>query len=240
MKKICLLLMVAFLTLHHLNAQVCSCGTWSAFTEIIKNKQTTVKCGNQFSLTCSDTITLKGLYKCTGKCETRYIAVLKNTVTNTVVQNFSPFTFPWSYRFTTAGSYSLEITPLCGKNKCTPCRFFFTVKCDEACNCNPKGWTNFELITVTGLKTVVKCGEKVPVKKGSAVTLNGKYTCTGKCAAQYIAVLKNNAGTVIHNYPAFSFPYTYTFPAAGVYQLKIVAVCGGKKCPPCIIYFVVQ
>jgi hypothetical protein len=218
----------------------CNPSGWQNFTAKIKNRQSTVKCGNQFSLTCADTIMLKGLYKCSGNCGAKYVAVLKNTVTNTVVQNFSPFTFPWSYRFTTAGSYSLEITPLCGDNKCTPCRFFFTVTCQTACDCNPEGWSNFDLITVTGLKTVIKCGEKVPVKKGSSIKLSGKYTCKGKCVTKYIAVLKNNTGTVVQNYPAFTFPYSHAFAAAGVYQLEIVPICGTKKCPPCVIFFVVE
>ncbi len=221
----------------------CTCNpsaSWSAITAQIKNAQKTVRCGYQFSLSCLDTITLKGMYKCIGKCDAKYVAVLKNTATNTIVQTFSPFSFPWSYRFTAAGSYSLEITPLCGNNKCTPCRFFFTVTCETACDCNQAGWANFELITVAGLKTVLKCGAKVEVKKGSAVTLKGGYTCKGHCVAKYEAVLKNNAGVVIQNYPSFSFPFSYTFPAAGVYTLEIVPICGSKKCQPCVLYFVVQ
>jgi len=219
----------------------CNPAGWGPFTASIRNKQTTVKCGYQFSLTCADTISLKSIYKCIGKCEAKYTAVLKNTITNTVVQNFSPFVFPWNYRFTTAGSYSLEITPVCGDNKCTPCRFFFTVTCKSACDCNPDGWSKFELVTAAGLKSSLKCGDKIAVKKGVPVKLNGKYTCKGDCAAKYIAVLKNNAtGAVIQNYPSFTFPYSYNFPATGDYRLEITAICGTKRCPPCVIFFSAQ
>ena len=76
---------------------------------------------------------------------------------------------------------------------------------------------------------------------GIRIKLNGKYTCKGNCTAKYMAVLKNNTtGAVIQNYPAFSFPYSYNFPAAGDYRLEITPVCGNKKCPPCVIYFSAQ
>ena len=223
----------------------CKCNpdaAWDPFSATLHHITSTVKCGYQFSLTCADTISLKGLYKCVGKCNAKYTAVLKNTATNAVVQTYSSFSFPWNYRFTTPGNYSLEITPLCGDNKCKPCRFFFTVgNCDTACDCNPEGWSKFELVQVTGAKTTHACGDKVAVKKGVPVTVNAKYTCKGKCDAKFVATLFNNGNNaVVQNYPAFSFPYTYTFPAAGVYRLEITPVCGNKKCKPCIIFFVVQ
>jgi hypothetical protein len=224
---------------------VCKCNTagWATFAARINQKPAIkVKCGHQFSLTCADTINLKSIYKCLGNCESKYTAVLKNTGTGVVVQNFTPFNFPFSYRFAAPGTYSLEIIPTCGDSKCTPCRFFFTVRnCDTACDCNPDGWSPFELVHATGEKITLKCGAKVAVKKGSPIRLIGKYTCKGSCATKYMAVLRNNAtGTVVQNYPAFSFPYSHNFPAAGVYRLEITPVCGTKKCPPCVIYFVVQ
>ena len=219
----------------------CNPSGWAPFTAAINNKQKTVKCGYQFALTCADTVSLKSIYKCIGHCEAKYTAVLKNAGTGVVVQTYSPFTFPWNHRFTTPGNYTLEITPLCGDNKCTPCRFSFTVKnCDTACDCNPNGWSKLELTTAAGVKTI-QCGEKLAVKKGAPARLNGKYTCRGKCTAKYTAVLINNAtGAVIQNYPSFSFPYSYNFPAAGDYRLEIIPVCGNKKCPPCVIYFTAQ
>ncbi len=222
--------------------QACKCNPdgWATFVAKIGSKPAMkVKCGYQFGLTCADTVSLKGLYKCIGKCNVKYTAVLKNTATNTVVQNFSAFNFPWNYRFAGPGTYSLEITPVCGEAKCRPCRFFFTVSnCDTACDCNPDGWSNFELVTVTSAKSIHKCGEKMAVKKGSPIRLIGKYTCKGSCTVKYVAVLRNNAtGAVIQNYPAFSFPYSYNFPAAGDYRLEIIPICGNKKCPPCVLYF---
>gem|GEM_PF-1834297 len=221
----------------------CKCNPegWAAITANISGKQTTVKCGYQFSLTCADTISLKSQYKCLGKCATKYVAILKNAGTGTVIQTYPSFNFPWSYRFTAAGNYTLEITPICGDNKCTPCRFSFTVKCDTACDCNKEGWSAFEWIAATGLKATAKCGDKIAVKKGTPVKLNGKYTCTGHCETRYTAVLVNNAtNTVVQTFPSFAFPFSYTFTATGVYRLEIVPICGRKKCPPCVLFFVVQ
>ncbi|MFT3932459.1 MAG: hypothetical protein QM726_02495 [Chitinophagaceae bacterium] len=220
----------------------CNCNPdgWAPFTATINHTSSTVKCGYQFSLTCKDTINLKSIYKCLGDCAAKYTAVLKNTTTGVVVQTYASFSFPWMYRFMTAGVYSLEITPICGDKKCTPCRFFFTVKCDQACDCNTAGWSPFELVDATGAKQIIKCGQRTVVKKGVPIKLLGKYTCKGDCAAKYTAVLKNSAGIVVQNYPSFNFPYSYTFPAAGVYRLEIVPICGNKKCQPCLIYFVMQ
>src|SRR6266700_6657605 len=174
---------------------------WQGFVSVIHNKTQKVTCGYQFTLTCADTITLKGAYKCLGDCAAKYTAVLKNTTTNTVVQNYPSFTFPWSFTFPGPGNYSLEITPICGDKKCNPCRFFFTVKdCKPVCDCNPEGWQPFEA-TVNKVVQKIKCGFQFSLKPGSVVQLTGKYVCKGNCAVKYVAVLKNvTTNTVVHNY----------------------------------------
>lgn len=219
----------------------CNPAGWGAMVATINGTSKTVKCGYQFALNCADSFSLKSVYKCLGNCEAKYVAVLRNATTGIVIQNFPAFSFPWNYKFNAPGNYTLEITPICGDNKCTPCRFSFTVKnCDTACDCNPNGWSKFEFADATGVKTFA-CGAKVAVKKGNPVKLNGKYTCKGNCPAKYSAVLRNNAtGAVVQAFPAFSFPFAYNFPVAGVFRLEITPVCGNKKCPPCVIYFVVQ
>ena len=179
------------------------------------------------------------MYKCLGACAARYIAVLKNNTTNTVVMTYPAFSFPWTYHFTAAGNYSLEITPICGTNKCTPCRFFFTVTCESACDCNPVGWQPFIAYFNNGAThQTVNCGFQFSVKKYQPFRLAGKYMCKGSCVVKYMAVLKNNVtGAVVHNYPVFTFPWVYTFTIAGNYKLEIVPVCGNKKCAPCVFYF---
>jgi hypothetical protein len=94
---------------------------------ILNGVTTTVKCGHQFSITGNSPIRINGGYKCVGTCVAKFTAVLKNAVTNVVIQNYPAFTFPWNYSFATAGSYKLEITPICGTTGCTPCVFYFTV-----------------------------------------------------------------------------------------------------------------
>ena len=180
------------------------------------------------------------MYKCLGTCVARYIAVLKNNTTGATVMTYPAFTFPWTYQFTTAGNYSLEITPICGDHKCTPCRFFFTVTCPPpvACDCNPTGWQPFTATIGTTPPQTVNCGFQFSVRKYQPFKLAGNYKCLGNCAAKYTAVLKNNVtGAVVANYPVFTFPWSYTFTIAGNYKLEIIPMCGDKRCQPCVFYF---
>jgi hypothetical protein len=221
----------------------CACNPagWQPVSVLINNTSSTVNCGHQFSLKCTDKITLKSLYKCIGACTAKYSAVLKNATTGAVIQSYASFTFPWSYQFTAAGNYSLEITPVCGNTRCTPCRFYFTVTCPTAaCDCATDGWKPFVAYIDTAKKEV-KCGFQFGVKKGKPFRLLGEYKCKGTCAAKYKAVLYNSAtNTIVANYPSFTFPWAYNFPVAGSYKLEITPICGDKRCPPCLFYFTVN
>jgi hypothetical protein len=221
---------------------ICKCNPagWQPGTAVIGNITKPVKCGYQFSLKCEEKITITEIYKCLGDCPAKYSAVLKNAVTGAVVMTYASFTFPWTYAFAAAGNYSLEITPLCGTSKCTPCRFFFTVTCAE-CKCNPAGWEPFVATLGTKPPMTVHCGFQFGVKKMEPVKLNGKYKCIGNCEAHYTAVLKNNVtGAIIANYPVFTFAWNYAFPIAGNYKLEIIPMCGNQKCQPCVYYFTVN
>lgn len=243
MKKILFILFAALLSGHNLQAQNCTCNPngFNPFTVTLNGVATTVKCGHQFSLNCNVPITINGGYKCVGTCEVKFTAVLKNSA-GVVIQNYPAFTFPWSYSFAAAGSYSLEITPICGTTKCPPCRFFFTVTCPTvACDCNPTGWQPFTANIGTTAPMTVNCGHQFGVPKGKPFKLTGKYICLGNCVAKYSAVLKNNAtGAIVANYPVFTFPWSYTFATAGNYKLEITPICGDKKCQPCVFYFTVN
>ncbi len=220
----------------------CACNPtgWQPGTATINNVSSTVRCGHQFGLKCNERITIKADYKCIGTCAARYSAVLKNTATGAVVMNYAVFTFPWSYSFAAAGTYSLEITPICGTTRCTPCRFFFTVTCPTACDCNVNGWQPFTANIGTKPAITVNCNHQFGLKKGEPFKLNGKYLCKGECTAKYAAVLKNNVtGAVVMNYPVFTFPWTYSFAAVGNYKLEITPICGTKRCQPCVFYFTV-
>jgi hypothetical protein len=250
MKKIIFLLLAAALLSIQLYAQttapapaqncICNPNGWQPFTAIIVNNTSTINCGHQFALKCNERITLRSEYKCTGPCVAKYKAVVKNSA-GVVVANYPVFTFPWSYSFAAAGNYSLEITPLCGNNSCTPCRFYFTVTC-VSCDCETNGWQPFTASYNNGESTqTVNCGFQFGVKKQELFKLKGLYKCKGNCTAKYVAVLKNNVtGAVIRNYSPFTFPWTYTFTAAGNYKLEITPICGTKKCPPCVFYFTVN
>jgi hypothetical protein len=109
---------------------VCDCNPtgWQPFTATIgTTPPMTVNCGHQFGVHKQIPFKLVGKYICRGDCVAKYSAVLKNNVTGAIIQNYPVFTFPWNYTFTIAGNYKLEITPMCGDKKCTPCVFYFTV-----------------------------------------------------------------------------------------------------------------
>jgi hypothetical protein len=221
-----------------LQAQICNCNTtgWDATTVQINAKVQRVQCGYQFSLKCTDTIRLKGNYKCAGNCSTKYIAVLRNVTTGTIVHTYTPFTFPWIYRFSAAGNYTLEITPVCGDKKCQPCRYFFTVTCNTACDCRVDGWQPFELKVGTNVKTV-KCGYEGALKVGEKFMLSGKYVCSGNCVAKYTATIFNASGAIVQNYPSFTLPWSFGFSTPGSYKVVITPICGDKRCTACTFYF---
>ena len=245
MKKILFIILSAFFIGNNVQAQSCTCNPngFNPFVVTLRGVTTTVKCGHQFSLTCHDSILIKGGYKCVGDCAVKFVAVLKNSA-GVVIQNYSPFNFPWSYNFLAAGNYSLEITPICGTTKCPPCRFFFTVTCPPpttACDCDVNGWQPFTATIGTTPPMTVNCGHQFGVHKLIPFKLVGKYICRGNCVAKYSAVLKNNVtGGLVMNYPVFTFPWNYTFTIAGNYKLEITPMCGDKKCQPCVFYFTVN
>jgi hypothetical protein len=255
MKKLCLIFLTFVLCSSIANSQVnpgttptvsaCTCNPngFNPFVVTIGGVATTVRCGHQFSVKCGEPIKMNGGYKCVGACVAKFTAVLKNAA-GVVIQNYPAFTFPWNYSFAAAGNYSLEITPICGNTRCTPCRFFFTVTCPPtttACDCNVNGWQPFTATISNNPPMTVNCGHQFGVPKGKPFKLVGKYICKGDCVAKYSAVLKNNVtGALVQNYPVFTFPWTYTFAVAGNYKLEITPICGTKRCQPCVFYFTVN
>jgi len=158
-----------------------------------------------------------------------------------VIMSYPSFSFPWIHAFPVAGNYSLEISPLCGVSKCTPCRFFFTVTCSTACDCNISGWQPFTSTVGNNPSQTITCGTQIAIKKGMPFKLMGKHLCKGDCESKYVTTLRNTVtGEVIETYPAFSFSWVYTFQAAGTYKLELIPICGTKRCMPCTIYFTVM
>ena len=245
MKKL-LFILFALIMGQNLKAQSCTCNPngFNPFEITLRGAVTTVRCGHQFSLNCGETIKINGGYKCTPAgattCPVKFVAVLKNAA-GVVIQNYSPFTFPWSYAFAAAGNYSLEITPICGTNKCPPCRFFFTVTCPQpVCNCNPNGWVPFNASISNNPSMSVNCGHQFGLTCRDTIRIKGNYRCLGTCVAKYSAVLKNAVtGAIIQNYPVFNFTWQHIFPVAGNYKLEITPICGNTRCTPCVFYFTV-
>lgn len=108
----------------------------------------------------------------------------------------------------------------------------------QNCTCNPNGFNPF-VVTIGGVTTTVRCGHQFSLTCNSPFKMDGGYKCVGACEVKFTAVLKNSAGIVIQNYPAFTFPWSYSFLAAGNYSLEITPICGDTKCPPCRFFFTV-
>jgi hypothetical protein len=111
-----------------------------------------------------------------------------------------------------------------------------------ACTCNPNGFNPF-VVTLNGVTTTVRCGHQFSLNCNAPIKINGGYKCVPvgatTCVVKFTAVLKNAAGVVIQSYPAFTFPWSYSFAAAGNYSLEITPICGNTKCPPCRFFFTV-
>jgi len=107
-----------------------------------------------------------------------------------------------------------------------------------ACTCNPNGFNPF-VVTIGGVTTTVRCGHQFSLKCNEPITIKGGYKCVGNCEVKFKAVLKNSAGVVIQNYPAFTFPWSYNFAASGNFSLEITPICGNTNCPPCRFFFTV-
>jgi hypothetical protein len=111
----------------------------------------------------------------------------------------------------------------------------------QNCDCSPSAWQPFSA-TFGKLKPITaNCGHQFGVKKDRPSKLVGKYKGPENCLVKYSAALRNNVtGTVVQNYPAFTFPWNYTFTIAGNYKLEIIPILGNKKCMPCVFYFTVN
>ena len=199
---------------------------------------TTVRAGHQFSVKCGSPVKLDGGYKCVGDCAVKFSATLKNAA-GTVVENYPEFKFPFEYTFPSAGSYSLEITPVCGEKKCTPAKFYFTVNCATTADCACGRWDGFKSYIDNDSKAV-KCGASFTLKLAQQFKLEGGYSCKGDCKAKFSAVLTDIAsGSEVESFADFQFAWAYKFPKPGKYKLTIVPVCSDVKCTPCVFYFAI-
>jgi hypothetical protein len=227
-------------------APQCTCNpnNWKIGSATVNGVSQSVNCGHQFALKCNEKITIQQNYSCIGGCAAQLKAVLKNNTTGAVVMTYANFTTPWSYAFTAAGNYSLEISAICGNTTCTPtCRYFFTVTCPAppVCDCYIDGWSAFTATIGANAPSTVKCGHQFGLKPTEKFSLKGIYKCKGTCAAKYEAKLINQAtGALVANYPNFNFTWLYSFAAVGSYKLEITPLCGNKRCQPCTFYFTVR
>ncbi|NGM62761.1 DUF11 domain-containing protein [Sphingobacterium sp. SGG-5] len=81
---------------------------------------------------------------------------------------------------------------------------------------------------------ITRCGEKVRVNKGSYVLTAPNFGCTPEsCTATYRWEIQRVGSNQVITGTGKSFPYQ--FAENGVYNIKIIPICGGKECEPCQI-----
>src|SRR5205814_1034061 len=130
---------------------------------------------------CNDSVFIKGGYKCIGDCNAKYTASL--LYPGGVVTAIPSFSFPWLHFFTSNGTYTLIITPLCGNDTCKPCYINFKVTGCRECKCNPNnGWRPFH-VQINGVLKTAACYDTLNVKCNDSVFLKGGYKCIGDCNA---------------------------------------------------------
>ena len=108
-------------------------------------------------------------------------------------------------------------------------------KSPSPCNC--KGWKGDSLrITSPTMSKMVKCGERVTVKKGTYYSLTSPtYICTptGCMPTYHWSIVGPLTGTHVNK------TYPFNFTSVGTYVVTITPWCGKRKCPPCTITVIV-
>ncbi len=81
---------------------------------------------------------------------------------------------------------------------------------------------------------IARCGEKVMVNKGSYVLTAPNFGCTPEsCEPTYRWEVQRVGDSQTTVGTGKNFPYQ--FAQNGIYNIKIIPICGGKECDPCQI-----
>lgn len=81
---------------------------------------------------------------------------------------------------------------------------------------------------------IARCGEKTVLSKGSYVLTAPDFVCEPEeCAPTYRWEIQRSSDSQIIVGTGKSFPYQ--FVQNGIYNIRIIPICGGKECAPCQI-----
>jgi len=142
---------------------------------------------------------------------------------------------PFSYTFTTAGTFVVTITPYCGNLSCDPCKFTVIIREPQGCDCSGTGWIKdkpFVVQTAAG-----QVAASIPCDGNLTLPTIGSYQFTAPgflcsnpaaCPTSYKWEVTGSAtGT------GSGTTFAFNFPVFGPYTIVVTPYCGTQPCQPC-------
>ncbi len=238
------------------SSQSCECAGWMTEKPIVIQSTNGATVGSGY---CDDVIVLAAIgsytmtaphYNCSPSdptiCHLGYSWEVTKNGNNIGTHNGSTYYF----NFTSAGTYTITLTPHCGTLDCPPCKFEINIKEGE-CSCGE--WSGKTiLISNSGLRRMaditiqnqatnldfkpsVNCGSiaYLPIRKYwfTAPT----FGCIGNnCIATYIWTIHDPQGNLVATGSGYRFNYRFPRKISGDYQVTITPTCNNTKCDPCL------
>jgi hypothetical protein len=242
---------IRFIVSDCVNTPTCTCGKWASFTwGLAGAAPTDLVCGKEYIANCKKTYNIAAQYQCVGdaNCTPKYNAYMLSPSGLSTPIPVTGSTLNYSFTPTADGIYTLVVEPICGTNKCEPCRITFIVKdCVATPTCTCGKWASLKWgLAGTTTTTDLVCGKAYIASCKKIYNITGQYQCVGdaNCAVQYNAYLITPTGNSIPiPVPAISgntFAYPFAPTTNGTYTLVIEPTCGSAKCTPCKMTFIVK
>jgi len=140
---------------------------------------------------------------------------------------------PFSFNFSLPGTYAVTVVPICGREKCEPCKFTITIR--QNCNCNGQGWIKDKPVLIqlpSGQQAgTVPCGGTIGLGSTGMYTIYvPDFICnpSANCPATYTWQVMGP----VNGYGSGK-PFAFNFSVAGTYTVVVTPSCGGERCEPC-------
>jgi hypothetical protein len=230
----------------------CKCGSWKSRELKRLSGAVPLKTDTIYAVKCNETFAIAAQYVCKGSsCNMKYDTkltlpdgtVMANVVADTI---FKPAFTPDGN-----GICVLEVTPICGTERCETATFKFDVQgCidpNEPIICKCGKWGVLKTSTPNtnsaspAITEDIKCGGTYKAQCGVPKTIKALYACEGaNCQAKYKSYLITPTGSLAIPDATGFLEYQFIPASNGNYTLVIEPLCGDTKCEPCKINFVVD
>jgi len=139
---------------------------------------------------------------------------------------------PFTFNFSLEGNYLVTVTPVCGKEKCDPCKFTIVIP-KPKCDCKGQGWIKDKPVIIQSTinqssGSTMYGGTYTVAGPGSYVITSPDFICNPQaCPPSYVWTVNgpvNGYGT--------GKPFTFNFSAPGTYTIVITPTCGSERCVP--------